>query len=152
MKNKILLVMGIMLSLFILSGCSKSENTSSMTAYTSVYPVEYILENLYGENIAIYSIYPHYELSQNECDELIELLSNIVIFEKDTTWGKEPYVGVYCEMFYIEYTNGQTIDISGSPPFFFINDVAYKTNYDPCHKVSDFYWDIVNTKIRPLEQ
>ncbi len=58
MKNKILLVMGIMLSLFILSGCSKSENTSSMTAYTSVYPVEYILENLYGENIAIYSIYP----------------------------------------------------------------------------------------------
>ena len=101
---------------------------------------------------AIYSIYPPYELSQNEFDELIELLSNIVIFEKDTTWGKEPYVGVYCEMFYIEYTNGQTIDISGSPPFFFINDVAYKTSYDPCHKVSDFYWDIVNTKIRPLEQ
>ena len=58
MKNKILLVMGIMLSLFILSGCSKSENSSSITAYTSVYPVEYILENLYGENIAIYSIYP----------------------------------------------------------------------------------------------
>lgn len=58
MKNKILLIIGIILSLFILSGCSKDENTSSMTAYTSVYPVEYILENLYGENIAIYSIYP----------------------------------------------------------------------------------------------
>lgn len=58
MKNKILLIIGIILSLFILSGCSKSENTSSMTAYTSVYPVEYILDNLYGDNIAIYSIYP----------------------------------------------------------------------------------------------
>ena len=57
MKNKILLVIGIILSLFVLSGCAKDENTSSMTAYTSVYPVEYILENLYGENIAIYSIY-----------------------------------------------------------------------------------------------
>lgn len=58
MKNKIIALIGITLALFMLSGCSKDENTSSMTAYTSVYPVEYILENLYGENIAIYSIYP----------------------------------------------------------------------------------------------
>lgn len=58
MKKKILIVMGIIVSSFILSGCSKDNNTSSMTAYTSVYPVEYILENLYGDDIAIYSIYP----------------------------------------------------------------------------------------------
>lgn len=58
MKNKITLLIGILLSLFILSGCSNNNTTTSMTAYTSVYPVEYILENLYGDNIAIYSIYP----------------------------------------------------------------------------------------------
>lgn len=58
MKNKIFITLGIILSLFMLSGCAKDENTSSMTAYTSVYPVEYILENLYGDEIAIYSIYP----------------------------------------------------------------------------------------------
>lgn len=58
MKNKITILIGILLSLFILSGCSNNNTTTSMTAYTSVYPVEYILENLYGDNIAIYSIYP----------------------------------------------------------------------------------------------
>jgi len=58
MKNKIFITLGIILSLFMLSCCAKDENTSSMTAYTSVYPVEYILENLYGDEIAIYSIYP----------------------------------------------------------------------------------------------
>ena len=58
MKNKIILILGIVLSLFVLSGCSKDEVTTSMTAYTSVYPVEYILENLYGDNVAIYSVYP----------------------------------------------------------------------------------------------
>ena len=56
MKNKIILILGIVLSLFVLSGCSKDEVTTSMTAYTSVYPVEYILENLYGDKVAIYSI------------------------------------------------------------------------------------------------
>lgn len=57
MKNKILIILTIFMSLFVLSGCSK-EDTSTMTTYTSVYPVEYILENLYGEKTAIYSIYP----------------------------------------------------------------------------------------------
>lgn len=58
MKNKILIIMGIILSLFIFSGCEKQEDVGTMTAYTSVYPVEYILENLYGDEIAIYGIYP----------------------------------------------------------------------------------------------
>lgn len=58
MKKKIFIIIGIIISLFILSGCSKTETKSALTAYTSVYPVEYILENLYGDNIAIYSIYP----------------------------------------------------------------------------------------------
>jgi len=58
MKKKILLVLSILILTLCLSGCDAVDNTSTMTAYTSVYPVEYILDNLYGENIAIYSIYP----------------------------------------------------------------------------------------------
>lgn len=58
MKNKTLIIISLFLSLLALNGCTKNDNTSSMTAYTSVYPVEYILDNLYGDNIAIYIIYP----------------------------------------------------------------------------------------------
>ena len=72
MKNKIILMLGCILCLFVLGGCSSDEDVSSMTAYTSVYPVEYILDNLYGDKIAIYSIYPdginykNYNLTEKE--------------------------------------------------------------------------------------
>ena len=58
MKNKCLIFLIVIISILCLSGCSKDVNQSTMTAYTSIYPVEYILENLYGNNIAITSIYP----------------------------------------------------------------------------------------------
>lgn len=58
MKNKLLIILGFITCLFILGGCSYDDDKSTMTAYTSVYPVEFILENLYGNKIAIYSIYP----------------------------------------------------------------------------------------------
>ena len=72
MKNKILYALLAFISLSLLSGCNKINETSTLTAYTSVYPVEYILDNLYGDNIAIYSIYPdgtnykNYELTDKQ--------------------------------------------------------------------------------------
>lgn len=75
MKSKTLIIIGLFLSLITLSGCTKDGNASSMTAYTSVYPVEYILDNLYGEDIAIYGIYPdginykNYELTNKQLSD-----------------------------------------------------------------------------------
>lgn len=74
MKNKIIGIITIILSLLLLSGCSDKEATT-MTAYTSVYPVEYILDNLYGDEIAIYSIYPdginykNYDLTNKQLND-----------------------------------------------------------------------------------
>lgn len=58
MRKKLFMMLGFISCLFVLGGCSSNDNLSSMIAYTSVYPVEYILDNLYGDKIAIYSIYP----------------------------------------------------------------------------------------------
>lgn len=58
MSKKIFKIIIITFCIILLNGCKKDENKATMTAYTSVYPVEYILENLYGDSIAIYSIYP----------------------------------------------------------------------------------------------
>lgn len=58
MKNKIKFFTIVIIMLLALSGCASESNKSVMTAYTSVYPVEYIMDNLYGDNVAIYSIYP----------------------------------------------------------------------------------------------
>ena len=58
MKKKILMIIGVIIILLSFTGCSKDDTESVMTIYTSVYPVEYILDNLYGDKIAIYGIYP----------------------------------------------------------------------------------------------
>ena len=58
MKKKILMIIGVIIILLSFTGCSKDDTESVMTTYTSVYPVEYILDNLYGDKIAIYGIYP----------------------------------------------------------------------------------------------
>lgn len=93
MKNKILIIVGLLISLFVFGGCSNDENTSSMTAYTSVYPVEYILENLYGDSVAIYSIYPdginykNYELTNKQISDYshgdLYVYNGIISKEKD---------------------------------------------------------------------
>lgn len=74
MKNKKFLII-IILIMLVLSGCNKNEDASALTVYTSVYPTEYILDYLYGDNLAITSIYPDgsnfekYELTKTQIDE-----------------------------------------------------------------------------------
>lgn len=93
MKNKILTLILMITTVLTLSGCSDDVNTSTMTAHTSVYPVEFILDSLYGENIAIQGIYPDdinyktykltdYQLSDISKSDLF-VYSGIIPKEKD---------------------------------------------------------------------
>ena len=45
--------------LLCLTGCFKRDDMEDITIYTSVYPIEYITTELYGENSKINSIYPN---------------------------------------------------------------------------------------------
>ena len=63
----------IMIScLFLLSGCFKSEDLDNATIYTTVYPIEFVVNELYGYNSTVNSIYPdginyeNYELSNKK--------------------------------------------------------------------------------------
>lgn len=58
----------IVLLLFIVSGCKK-DSMEDINIYTTVYPIEYITENLYGEYSNINSIYPN---------EIIELTDKLI--------------------------------------------------------------------------
>ena len=93
MRNKLIIIIGLLTCLLTLSGCSYEEDKSTMTAYTSVYPVEYILDNLYGNKTAIYSIYPdgndykNYNLSSKQLSDYskgdLYVYSGIIKKEKD---------------------------------------------------------------------
>lgn len=47
------------LALLLVTGCFKRDNLEDITIYSTSYPIEYIVENLYGEHSTIKSIYPN---------------------------------------------------------------------------------------------
>lgn len=76
----------LILSLFLLTGCDilKSDALKDVDVYTTTYPVNYIIDYLYGENATIYSIYPNgvnfkeYELSDKKLNEFSK--SSLFVF------------------------------------------------------------------------
>ena len=55
--KKILLIISLIFIL-ITSGCIKRDNLEDITIYTTIYPVQYVTERLYGYNSEVLSIYP----------------------------------------------------------------------------------------------
>ena len=73
-KNKLLILLISMLTL--LPGCSLTKDSmEDITIYTTIYPVKYLIDSLYGEYSTIYSIYPsgidpsEYEISEKKIKE-----------------------------------------------------------------------------------
>ena len=58
--------------LLLLTGCLKSEELDDATIYTTIYPIEYLVTEMYGYNSEVNSIYPDgtdintYELSNKK--------------------------------------------------------------------------------------
>ena len=56
-KLKLIILLGVILT--TLTGCIKKDSYDNITIYTTVYPIEYITDYLYGSHSEIYSIYPN---------------------------------------------------------------------------------------------
>ncbi|MBR6820685.1 MAG: zinc ABC transporter substrate-binding protein [Bacilli bacterium] len=75
MKKKLLLTFLSILSLFLLTGCFDTNKLDGSNITTTVYPVEYLVDRLYGEHSKINSIYPNdvdiskYELTDKQIKE-----------------------------------------------------------------------------------
>lgn len=55
--KKIISIIGLVLAIFLVSGCSK-DSMDNITIYTTVYPVEYVTGELYGNHAKIFNMYP----------------------------------------------------------------------------------------------
>lgn len=78
MKIKKMLLL-VLLIILIMPGCSITKDSmEDITVYTTIYPIRYLLDVLYGDNSTIYSIYPSgvdtndYELSDRKLEEYSE--------------------------------------------------------------------------------
>lgn len=77
MKSKLKFLLVLVIGILTLTGCE--DNSTTMVAYTSLYPVEYIMDTLYGDKIVVYSIYP--DKQDNKSDEETNY-KNYVLKEK----------------------------------------------------------------------
>lgn len=80
-KLKLLLLVGLT---FMMTGCFKQDDFEDITIYTTIYPVEYITNYLYGDYSTITSIYPDgvntntYELTNKQIKDYSAM--NLYIF------------------------------------------------------------------------
>lgn len=71
--------------ILLLSGCFKRDNFEGINISTTVYPIEYITDRLYGKNSTITSIYPsgvkisEYKLSEKQIKDYSK--TNLFIFD-----------------------------------------------------------------------
>ena len=56
MKKKISFII-LLIGIFLLSGCT-TDSMENITIYTSIYPIEYVTNDLYGNYSTIYNMYP----------------------------------------------------------------------------------------------
>jgi len=70
--KKLLIICSFM---FLVTGCFKSEELDNAKIYTTIYPIEYLINEIYGYNSEIFSIYPNgvdtknYELSTKKINK-----------------------------------------------------------------------------------
>ena len=70
--KKILIIFSF---IFLVTGCFKSEELDNAEIYTTIYPIEYLIKEIYGYNSEIFSIYPNgvnvknYELSTKKINK-----------------------------------------------------------------------------------
>lgn len=63
----------------MVTGCNvKKDNMEGITIYTTIYPIRYLIDSLYGDNSTIYSIYPA-GVDTNELIYLIRSLKSMLI-------------------------------------------------------------------------
>lgn len=72
-------------------------------------------------------------LESTQIQNLVGILNKVVIYKKDNSWGE--YSGQYVQ-YTISKKNGEIITIGAYNPFLIINNVGYKTKYQPCEDLN----------------
>lgn len=85
MKKKLFSILSLFIIIFSISGCSFGNSKDNIKITTTVYPIEYLVCRLYGDNSTITSIYP------NETDVDTYKLTN----KQEKEYAKNTEIFVY---------------------------------------------------------
>lgn len=110
----------LIILILVLTGCNtKQNNMKNINIYTTTYPINFLIDNLYKENCKIYSIYPtgidltDYELSKRKLEEYAKK-SDLFIFnslDKDRDYAVE-MININPKLKVIDVATGMSYDNS----------------------------------------
>lgn len=115
--KKIISLLGLVIGIFLLTGCS-DDSMDNITIYTSVYPIEYVTEEIYGTHSKVYNMYPQgivpydYKLTDKQISTFAD--SDLIVYnglseEKDymsKMLNQNKKLKIIDATNNIEYTNG----------------------------------------------
>ena len=87
--NKLIKLFTLICFMFCLSGCFKEDVLSNDNVYTTIYPIKYLTDVLYGDTKTIASIYPNganvskYELTKKQKE--VYSLGSLFVYNGITT-------------------------------------------------------------------
>ena len=82
--KKILLMVGLLFTGLLITGCAQMNNMDNITIYTSSYPIEFVTKKLYGDHSKIFNMYPQgidsneYKLTDKQISDYSE--SDLIIY------------------------------------------------------------------------
>ena len=82
--KKIIKLFSLIGIIFVLTGCINKDSMEDITIYTSVYPIEYVTERLYGNHANVVSFYPsesnpyEYKLTKKQIKDYST--SNLIVY------------------------------------------------------------------------
>lgn len=91
------------------------------------------VEEIASATVELYPPNTKAELDSQEIEDLVGILHEVVIYNKDNSYTE--YSG-QAVVFKITKTDGTVIEISAYNPFLIIDEVGYKTKYEPCEQLN----------------
>lgn len=116
--KKLSKIFSLLLIIILLSGCNTKDSMENITIYTSIYPIEYVTNTLYGEYANVVSMYPsdvnpyEYKLTQKQINNYSN--SDLVVYNglgDETNYvvkmlNKNKRLKIIDSTAKIEFTNG----------------------------------------------
>ena len=76
-----------------------------------------------------------FTLTQEEVEELVPLLNQIVVYQRDDSW--RDYCGQLCR-FTLTMADGSQTTVQAYNPFLILDGVGWRTKYGPCEALNHF--------------
>jgi len=139
-KTKMKIIVSVVIGIILLVSAFTIYN------YAGKKPFAKISREDIAEIHLLFGAYEPYELTEEEIGEIMKLLRDIIIYQRDDSYTE--YSGGSSYEFCVKKINGKEIYLKDANPFFIINGRGYRTEYKPCDRFGNFAQKIIEEKIR----